>query len=81
MVKKWSKKKKTQCKSLITLGRNKSMNARSENRTRTGFPTRPSNVRVYQFRHPSLPSKLAIWASIQDPIRAGHPNLNDLIRA
>jgi hypothetical protein len=28
--------------------------ARSENRTRTGFPTRPSNVRVYQFRHPSL---------------------------
>jgi hypothetical protein len=29
-------------------------NARSENRTRTGCPTRPSNVRVYQFRHPSL---------------------------
>jgi hypothetical protein len=28
--------------------------ARSENRTRTGCPTRPSNVRVYQFRHPSL---------------------------
>ena len=30
------------------------LNARSENRTRTGLPTRPSNVRVYQFRHPSL---------------------------
>ena len=25
--------------------------ARDENRTHTGIPIRPSNVRVYQFRH------------------------------
>ena len=25
--------------------------ARNENRTHTGYPIRPSNVRVYQFRH------------------------------
>ena len=26
--------------------------AGDENRTRKGLPTRPSNVRVYQFHHP-----------------------------
>ena len=30
--------------------------ARDENRTHTGIPIRPSNVRVYQFRH----SRIAI---------------------
>ena len=38
------------------------LNARSENRTRTGLPTRPSNVRVYQFRHPSLKRTIYYFA-------------------
>ena len=42
--------------------------AGDENRTRMGFPTRPSNVRVYQFHHPgeqqhNLYSRIAFSSS------------------
>jgi hypothetical protein len=43
---------------------------RPETRTRMGYPTRPSNVRVYQFRQPPGCSRMILRQAF-DPLRSG----------
>ena len=64
MDKMWTKKNPALRKLLIRRAGFEGKNARSENRTRTGCPTRPSNVRVYQFRHPSVKRTCRYFAGV-----------------